>query len=72
MVLTLFGRDQSLVGFDRSALVCRASLGFDWFLKFEPDVDEVPILLIAVGESDDNVEFKQWNVLPKVSTDKKG
>ena len=69
MVLILFGRDQSLVCLDQSALVCRASLNFDWFSKLEPDVGEVSILLITVWESNDKVELKKWGVFPKEGAD---
>ena len=69
--MILFGRDQSLVGLDQSALVLYlASLDFNWFSKLEPDIDEVSVLLIAMWESDDEIEFKQWRVLPKESRDK--
>ena len=64
--MILLGRDQSLVCLDQSALVLYlASLNFNWFSEFEPDVDEVLVLLVAVWESDDEVELKQGSVIPE-------
>ena len=40
--------------------------------EFEPDVGEVSVCLIIVGESDDKVDFKQWGILPKESGYEKG
>ena len=72
MVLILFGRDQSLFGLDRSALVYRASLDFDWFPKLKPDVGEVLVPLIVMQKPDDEIEFKQGGVIPEQSTNNKG
>ena len=71
--MILFGRDQSLICLDRSALVLYlASLDFDWFSELEPEVDEVSVLLVAVWESDDKINFEQWGVVPKESTNEEG
>ena len=70
--MILFGKDQSLICQDRSALVCLASLSFYWLSEFEPDVDEISVELIVMGESNDTVEFKQQGVLPKESGDEEG
>ena len=52
-------------------MVCRASLNLDWFSELEPNVDEVSVLLVAVWESDDEIEFEQWSVILKKSANKK-
>ena len=44
----------------------------DGFSEFNPEVDEVPIRLSAMWESDDEIDFEKWSVAPNKGRDEEG